>query len=169
MNPGARPARSCEPLSTDVRNEDRDRPPSRSRHLAIPPRFLRAFPGHPLEVAEARHFVERALADCPAVSDAVLLASELATNAVQHSATGEGGAFAVAISHGPGRVRLTVTDDGSGGHPAIAAAEELATSGRGLVLVDCLAVRWGYSGPGERGRETGRAQKSTVWFELACL
>jgi anti-sigma regulatory factor (Ser/Thr protein kinase) len=155
MNPGARPARSS----------DLGRSPEVS-HATIPPRFLRAFPGHPDQVAHARHFVARALANCPAVPDAVLLTSELATNAVQHSATGQGGSFAVAISHAPGRVRLTVTDDGSAGHPLIAPADELSTSGRGLILVDCLAVRWGYTAPGEPGRKTG--ERWTVWFELAC-
>lgn len=137
-----------------------------ARHAAIPPRFLRVFPGHPDQVAQARHFVGRAMARCPAMVDAVLLTSELATNAVQHSATGSGGTFAVAISHAPGRARLTVSDDGSAGHPLLAAADELATSGRGLMLVDCLALRWGYTSPGERGRGTG--EKSTVWFELSC-
>jgi hypothetical protein len=155
MHPGARPATT----------RDFGRSPDVS-HAAIPPRFLRAFPGHPDQVAEARHYVARALASCPAVADAILLTSELATNAVQHSATGLGGTFAVAISHGPGRVRLTVTDDGSPGRPLIAAADELSTSGRGLILVDCLAIRWGYTGPGEPGRSAG--ERSTVWFELAC-
>jgi anti-sigma regulatory factor (Ser/Thr protein kinase) len=155
MHPGTRPATA----------RDFGRSPDVS-HAAIPPRFLRAFPGHPDQVANARHFVACALASCPAVSDAILLTSELATNAVQHSATGHGGTFAVAISHGPGRVRLTVTDDGSAGHPMMAAADELSTSGRGLILVDCLAVRWGYTSPGERGRATG--ERWTVWFELSC-
>jgi anti-sigma regulatory factor (Ser/Thr protein kinase) len=155
MHPGTRPATTRDfGCSPDV------------AHAAIPPRFLRAFPGHPDQVAQARHFVARALASCPAVADAVLLTSELATNAVQHSATGCGGAFAVAICHGPGRVRLTVTDDGSAGHPLMAVGDELATSGRGLILVDCLATRWGYAAPAEHGR--GPAERSTVWFELTC-
>jgi anti-sigma regulatory factor (Ser/Thr protein kinase) len=158
MHPGTRPATT----------RDFGRAPDVG-HAAIPPRFLRAFPGHPDQVAEARHYVARALASCPAVADAILLTSELATNAVQHSATGCGGTFAVAISHGPGRVRLTVTDDGSAGHPLMTAAgDELATSGRGLILVDCLATRWGYTAPAECDRGRGTGERSTVWFELAC-
>ncbi len=64
----------------------------------------------------------------------------------------------MAISHAPGRVRVTVTDDGSATRPAVAVAvgDELATSGRGLLLVDCLARHWGYRDrPGERGRGAG--------------
>jgi anti-sigma regulatory factor (Ser/Thr protein kinase) len=157
MHPGTRPARS----------PDLGRSPDAS-HAGIPPRFWRAFHGHPDQVALARRFVARALADCPAVADVILLTSELATNAVQHSASGRGGTFAVAISHGPGRVRVTVTDDGSASLPVMAAAEELSTSGRGLILVAGLAVRWGYAGPGERGRAAGSQVTATVWFELTC-
>jgi hypothetical protein len=161
MHPGTRPARSrdlgrCPDLSPAV------------CHAGIPPRFWRAFPGHPDQVAHARHFVARALADCPAVADVVLLTSELATNAVQHSATGHGGTFGVAISHSPGRVRVSVTDDGSAGLPVMAAAAEMSISGRGLILVDCLAVRWGCASPAERGRAERAQVRAIVWFELAC-
>jgi two-component sensor histidine kinase len=155
MHPGTRPAR---PASL---GRDADASPH-IRHDAIPPRFLRVFPGHPDQVAAARHFVGRALISCPAAADVVLLTSELATNAVQHSATGHGGTFAVAISHGPGRVRITVTDDGSAGHPVLTAgADELAISGRGLILVDFLAARWGHVA------KTGLSP-ATVWFEIDC-
>ena len=99
MHPGTGPAR----LADYGRSPD-------AEHAGIPPRFWRAFPGHPDQVAEARHFAARALASCPAAADVVLLTSELATNAVQHSATGHGGTFGVAISHSPGRVRVSVTD-----------------------------------------------------------
>jgi anti-sigma regulatory factor (Ser/Thr protein kinase) len=168
MQPGTRPASSTDRDTGrgDAATLGASGDPPGARHAAIPPRFTRAFRGHPDQVAQARHFVARALSDCPAMVDAVLLTSELATNAVQHSASGAGGMFTVAISHAPGRVRLTVTDDGSAGHPMLAVADELATAGRGLMLVDGLALRWGYTGPGERGRGTG--EKSTVWFELSC-
>jgi serine/threonine-protein kinase RsbW len=196
MNPGTRPARSsrfsrspdngplgapakitaASPAGTAARiapdegqagQDDQDGGPA---HRAIAPRFRECFTGHPEQVARARHFVAAALAGCPAAADAELLTSELATNAVQHSATGHGGTFIVAISHGPGRVRVTVTDGGSATFPAVAVADgELVTSGRGLLLVDCMADRWGYaSASGYAGEGSGPEPGGTVWFELAC-
>jgi anti-sigma regulatory factor (Ser/Thr protein kinase) len=188
MNPGTRPARSSRfdrspdnglsdgtariaaaggPAAAPARTEadagpgDADGGPG---HPVIPPRFRQSFAGQPGQVAHARHFVAAALAGCPAASDAELLASELATNAVQHSASGHGGAFVVAISHAPGRVRVTVTDGGSATRPAVHVAgpqDELELSGRGLLLVDVLADRWGYAS--EPGHDGG-----AVWFELGC-
>jgi anti-sigma regulatory factor (Ser/Thr protein kinase) len=149
-------------------------------HRDIPPRFRRSFGGQPDQVAQARHFVQGALAGCPALADAVLLTSELATNAVQHSVTGRGGAFVVAISHAPGRVRVTVTDGGSATRPIVAPrSAELVVSGRGLVLVDGLADRWGYASeldypaasdaPGRcSGGDVRTEPSAAVWFELSC-
>jgi anti-sigma regulatory factor (Ser/Thr protein kinase) len=188
MNPGTRPARSSRfarspdngspegtaqivatvppPAQADAGQGGPDGGPG---HPVIPPRFRRSFAGHPEQVAQARHFVSAALAGCPAAADAELLASELATNAVQHSASGHGGAFVVAISHAPGRVRVTVTDGGSATSPAVhvaGPAGELEVCGRGLLLVDVLADRWGYTG--ERDHAGGLAPSGAVWFELAC-
>lgn len=123
------------------------------------PRPERVFPGRPDQVAGARRFVSGVLGGCPAGPDAVLLTSELVTNALQHTATGTGGDFAVAAGHGPGRLRITVTDDGSPGTPALGSRTPLATSGQGLLLVTALATRWGHHGD-EHGR--------SVWFELDC-
>ena len=197
MNPGTRPARSSRfsrspdngplggpanitaagPAGTASRiapdeggQADQDDQDGGPAHRAIAPRFRECFTGHPEQVARARHFVAAALAGCPAAADAELLTSELATNAVQHSATGHGGTFIVAISHGPGRVRVTVTDGGSATFPAVAVADgELVTSGRGLLLVDCMPDRWGYArASGYAGEASGPEPGGTVWFELAC-
>jgi serine/threonine-protein kinase RsbW len=198
MNPGTRPARSSRfgrcPDNDQIggaaaaaparlpgqSHEDGEIGPSErdgeSGHPDIPPRFRRSFAGQADQVARARQFVQEALAGCPAVADAVLLTSELGTNAVQHSATGQGGAFIVAISHAPGRVRVTVTDGGSASRPAVAAeGAELAVGGRGLLLVDCLADRWGYASepghPAHEGQAAGNGDgvpSGAVWFELAC-
>jgi hypothetical protein len=117
------------------------------------------FSGRPEQVASARRFVSGVLGGCPAGPDAVLLTSELVTNALQHTATGTGGDFAVVAGHGPGRVRITVTDDGSPGTPALGSRPPLATCGQGRVLVTALAACWGHHGD-EHGR--------SVWFELDC-
>ena len=149
MNPGTRPARSSLAGSSLA---DGSGPPGHCGHPApVPP----GLPGHADQVALARTLVAAALASCPAASDAILLTSELATNAVTHSATSRGGLFAVSISHAPGRVRVTVTDDGSATRPAVAVAvgDRLAAWAGGLLLVDCLARHWGFvTDPGEAPR-----------------
>jgi hypothetical protein len=191
MNPGTRPARSSRfgpapdagtdsSTAADAEN-DQVSADGRFSAIGLPPalagagndgprgcadissRFIRSFPGCPDQVAPARHFVAAALAGCPAAPDAVLLASELATNAVRHSATGRGGSFTVAISHAPGRVRITVTDDGSDTRPVLPAGAPgpLACSGRGLLLVDALSGGWGHAAGGP-------SRRAAVWFELPC-
>ena len=170
MNPGTRPARSSRyGASPDNGRSDEAGAPEPD-HPDIPPRFRRAFAGQPEQVALARRFVEWALAGCPALADVVLLTSELATNAVQHSATGRGGAFVVAICHGPGRVKVTVTDGGSATRPVVAPeAPELAVSGRGLLLVDVLADRWGYASDLDHpAADRAGGTSGAVWFELPC-
>ena len=89
----------------------------------------------------------------------MLLTSELATNALQHTATGAGGDFEVIACHGPGRIRVMVSDNGSPDAPALAPHAELATSGQGLMLVAALASRWGHH-VSQRTR--------TVSFEIDC-
>jgi hypothetical protein len=76
------------------------------------------------------------------------MASELCTNAVLHSRSGEaGGQFSVDIDWAPTLARIVVGDQGSAKTPAVAArtadAVELPGSGRGLLLVDDLADDWG--------------------------
>jgi len=43
----------------------------------------RAFPGRPNQIAYARDFTRRVLGPCPVLDEAVLLVSELATNAIE--------------------------------------------------------------------------------------
>ena len=66
----------------------------------------RVFPGHPAQVAHARRFVQRSLAPDGPAADAALLTSELATNAVRHTASGQGGTFEVIIWQCPPTVRI---------------------------------------------------------------
>jgi serine/threonine-protein kinase RsbW len=127
---------------------------------AVPSRpKRRVFPGRPDQVASARRFVSRVLACCPAAADAMLLTSELVTNAIQHTATGTGGDFEVTVCHCQRGIRVTVTDGGSHHVPALTHPAALPTSGQGLMLVTVLAARWGHHGD-EHGR--------SVWFELNC-
>lgn len=118
----------------------------------------RIFTGHPAQVACARQFVRRTLADSAAADDAELLTSELAANAIQHTASGSS-TFEVVICHRPATARIAVIDAGAPTVPAPATPGSLDASGRGLALVEALARQWGH-----QGNRRGRA----VWFEIEC-
>jgi serine/threonine-protein kinase RsbW len=101
-----------------------------------PARRVRIFPGHPAQVAEARAFVAAALAGCPARETLLTCASELAANAIAHTASGAGGVFAVEVTRPvEGRAVVAVSDAGGPGEPVVRDADELAEAGRGLALV----------------------------------
>ena len=99
----------------------------------------------------------RTVGASPAADDAVLLASELATNAVTHTASGDGGQFTVTVYQTSTWVRVEVRDAGSATTPAARPHAIVGESGYGLGLVDLMSTRWGHAG-GTRGR--------VVWFEL---
>jgi anti-sigma regulatory factor (Ser/Thr protein kinase) len=123
------------------------------------------FPGTTEAVGHARRFVAGVLGgDCPGLDDVLLMVSELATNAVRHTASGAPGGWfdlTVSVSAAAGVIRVTVTDCGSASEPCMrpggAHPGEL-DGGRGLSLVNALADKWGYTGD-QHGR--------VVWFELS--
>jgi hypothetical protein len=117
----------------------------------------RIFPGRDDQVPEARRFIKRALDGCPVVDDAILCVSELATNALLHSTSGDGGEFEITVQRGQSSVRVAVSDNGSPDKPAVRVLDDTSEQGRGLALVTLVASNWG-----ESGDELGR----TVWFEL---
>lgn len=107
-------------------------------------------------VKEVRRFVEQCCADwgiTSATDVAVLLASELATNAVRYART----PVVVWLGHRPDRLVLSVED---ASHESATALHPgaLEEGGRGLELVDALAERWG-----ELEVPTGKR----VWAEIA--
>src|SRR5215467_1292564 len=71
-------------------------------------RWWREFPGDAREAAAVRQWLTSLLPDCPARGDVVSVASELAGNAVRHTASGRGGKFAVEVTWWPGLVRVAV-------------------------------------------------------------
>jgi anti-sigma regulatory factor (Ser/Thr protein kinase) len=100
----------------------------------------RRFPPTAEAIPEARAFLREALAartNDDAAADLVLALSELATNAVKHAGT----PFEVVVET-DGRVRLEVQDS-SPRLPVPTRAAPLATSGRGLLIVEELCDRWG--------------------------
>ena len=72
------------------------------------------------------------------VEDVRLVASELATNAVQHART----PFVVTLSEMDGVVRLAIRD-GSPVPPVRSYQQVIDLGGRGLVLVERLSHEWG--------------------------
>jgi anti-anti-sigma factor len=87
---------------------------------------------------------------------AVLLTSELVTNAVVHPGDRDGDSIGLRISTDRGRARVEVADSGGGFDPGTLQRDETAAGGRGLLLVDRGAVRWG----------TRRDDRFRIWFEL---
>ncbi|MFE1435975.1 ATP-binding protein [Streptomyces griseoaurantiacus] len=122
-------------------------------------KWCRAFPGLAGEVAHARHFVASLLAERGPVDDAVLIVSELATNAVRHSLSGAAdGWFLVIIGFGHDLVRLEVVDQGGPKVPHLCDVTNQEEGGRGLLLIAACAKDWGV-----KEWPDGR----TVWAELA--
>jgi anti-sigma regulatory factor (Ser/Thr protein kinase) len=117
----------------------------------------RSFEGRSDQIAAAREFVRQSLGSAPVLDEAVLLTSELCTNALQHTATGHDGTFSVAVVTGSCHARIAVRDDGSCQAPAAQLTDEGSERGRGLGLVELLADHWGHHGD-HHGR--------TVFFEL---
>ncbi len=101
----------------------------------------RIFAGTHDQVSAVRRFARAELGDHPAVDEAVLVASELATNAITHSASGhDGGMFMVHLTAiSAGHVAILVTDQGGHGEPKAQHAGPDAESGRGLDIVTSIA------------------------------
>ncbi|WP_320781965.1 ATP-binding protein [Streptomyces sp. CRN 30] len=107
-------------------------------------KWCRAFPGLPEQVAEARHFVAAVLHGWRGAEAAVLVVSELAANAVQHTLSGaDGGRFLVIVDFRAESVRLEVVDQGGDRLPQRCDATSQQEGGRGLTLVAAFSKDWG--------------------------
>ena len=129
--------------------------PERGRPAAPPPstpglRWRRVFAGEEGQLAAMRRWPMTLLPDGPARDDAVLVAAELAGNALRHTASGRDGWFAVEITWHASTVQVAVADQGAPTQPYVI-DDPMAEHGRGLMLVRGLSVRMGYCGD-ERGR-----------------
>ncbi|MFF7360624.1 ATP-binding protein [Streptomyces sp. NPDC008125] len=91
------------------------------------------------------------------VDDARLCVSEVVGNAYCHTRSR---LIRVDVAIAPHQVRVHVTDDQPDPLPLTAPGPD-AESGRGLLIVDRLAVRWGATVQGRGTRQT-----KTVWFVL---
>lgn len=103
-------------------------------------RPVRVFDGTPDQVRAVRQFVREHLAGHPAASDAIVVASELATNSSLHSTSSRpGGQFLVhAAVTGDRQARLIVTDQGGAFRRGRRAHGRHGESGRGLTVVRSL-------------------------------
>ncbi len=85
---------------------------------------------------------------------AALLTTELVSNAIRHTRD----ELTLTVRLEAGTLRVGVSDS-SHRRPQLVQVGERDTSGRGLHLVEALAVRWGVDAE-------GRGMGKTVWFEL---
>ncbi len=136
-------------------------------------RWLRLFRGQESELRQLRHWLTELLPDSPGRDDLISVAVELGTNAVQHTASGNGGWFTVEVASLGPMLRVSVTDEGAERGPSLAddppADPDLddvldaitgsrCDRGRGLLIVRALAVTCGVC---------GNASGRTVWAEVA--
>ncbi|MGV9757290.1 SpoIIE family protein phosphatase [Streptomyces tricolor] len=113
----------------------------------------------PERIAEARQHLRELLHDwrsADQVDSAVLLVSEMVTNVLVHT-DADALLLAEVVGEGAGRrLRVEVFDSGDD-LPHRRRPGELASSGRGLMLIELLADAWGVDPRGEG---------KSIWFEL---
>lgn len=113
---------------------------------------------HPSHVGLARRLVTARLVDWEIHGEAgeyaVLLVSELVTNAMRHG----GEPIRLVANITTSGLRVEVYDGNSDAFPAIRDIRPDAPGGRGLRLVDALADRWGTTEVAGEGK--------CVWFEI---
>ena len=115
-----------------------------------------SFPAELTSAGAARRFVGSTLREwsCDTVADnALLLVSELVTNAVLHARS----RLELVVRLAGDRLRVEVHDE-SQLHPTRKQYSVHAGTGRGLMLVEQLAVQWGVDPIAGNGKR--------VWFEL---
>jgi anti-sigma regulatory factor (Ser/Thr protein kinase) len=117
----------------------------------------RAFAASPGTLATVRSWVREVLGGwvvaASTVDDAVLLTSELATNAVQHARS----AFDVTMTRQANAIRIAVADD-SHRLPSLPDQVPYAEGGRGLLIVQALSSEW--------GAEPVPGDGKVVWFAM---
>ncbi|MGY5059136.1 ATP-binding protein [Streptomyces sp. 900105755] len=139
-------------------------PPDRVTRLTNPTgHFTMRFSSTPRGARLARRLAGQRLDawgipyDCDTHHALTLIVAELAANAVRHGRV-PGRDFHLSLACDTTTVRIEVTDTRTEGLPVVAAPTDLGDAGRGLLLVEHLADRWGWHPcPGGPGK--------TVWAE----
>jgi anti-sigma regulatory factor (Ser/Thr protein kinase) len=101
--------------------------------------------GEERQLAVLRRWICGLLPVCPARDDVVMVANELASNAIRHTTSGQGGWFAVEITWYGNLIRVAVADCGGPNEPVVI-EDPSGESGRGLFLVRQLSAGMGMSG-----------------------
>ena len=128
---------------------------AREGHLWAVPVIRVDLPMRPTSAREARDRLAPLLSSWPneaARDNAVLLLSEIVTNAVRHT---EGETILITVTTMDHHLRVEVHDD-SASMPLPRPSDE--TGGLGLYLIDHLSDRWGVDQHHGGGK--------TVWFEM---
>ncbi|QBI55617.1 ATP-binding protein [Streptomonospora litoralis] len=111
--------------------------------------------------ARVREFLQRADPPPNVLDDAELASSELATNALLHSRSGQtGGVMTLFIRSGRDRVRVAVADQGERSHAAASDDPERADNddyGRGKLIIESCTTRSG---------EYWTHTTHVAWFEI---
>ena len=116
-----------------------------ARSSACPVRWRLLVQGEERQLAALRRWVSGLLPACPARDDVVMVASELASNAIRHTASGHDGWFSAEITWYGNLVRVAVADCGGPNEPVVI-EDPGGESGRGLFLVQQLSAAMGMSG-----------------------
>jgi hypothetical protein len=124
--------------------------------LAPTESWQRTFPGEPRQLRELRRWIAAVLPPRPSRDDVTSVANELASNAICHTRSGQGGEFTVEITRQGRLVRAMVTDGGAPSGPRLVDKPD-GEGGRGLAVVNALTVRAGVDGD-----HHGRA----VWADI---
>jgi serine/threonine-protein kinase RsbW len=99
-------------------------------------------PAVPSMVRVARYAASVLLDGAPRTQDALQVVSELATNAILHSRSRDGGTFDVRIQQDEDSIRIEVGDSGPAPSP-VREDDGFEAYNRGLLVVDGLAEKYG--------------------------
>ncbi len=116
--------------------------------------YQQDFPGRAGQLSQLRREIAGYLGNCPAAADIVLIADELAANAIVHSQS-RGATFTVRCQLSARAARIEVEDLGGPWRP-----RQPDDRSHGLDIVQAL------TGPGQWGTQVTSAGERIVWARL---